>query len=133
MRKQKEIFNMIQHYIKMKYSALFRLNNNAFIFISGIFISAAVNFYTTVCFSQDIQDSLFVYLSILFMFASSIMWLMLAVALQPLQDTFKQTQSNFSGVPDLWFQMISNKIGGFIAIVNTAIVFSVMSFVLLKL
>ena len=123
---------MILNIIKNKYSSLFRLNNTAFTFISGIFISAAINFYTSVSFSKEIVNSYFVYLSIVFMFVSSILWLILAVALQPLQDTFKEEQRNFPGVQDLWFKIISNRIGRFIAIANAAIVFSVMSFILLS-
>ena len=115
------------------YSAFFRLNNNAFTFLSGIFISTAVNFYTTVSFSEEIMFNFTLSLSILFMFISSILWLILAIILQPFQDTFKKTHNNLSNVQDLCLELINKKIANLILITNTAIALSIMSFILIRI
>ena len=115
------------------YSAFFRLNNNAFTFLSGIFISTAVNFYTTVSFSKEIMLNFTLSLAILFMFISSLLWLILAITLQPFQDTFKKTHNNLLNVQDLWLELINKKIGNLIFITNTAIALSIMSFILIRI
>lgn len=113
------------------YASLFRLDNSAFTFVSGVFVSATVNYYTTISLaSPEVHSpSKYVYLSIALMLTASVLWLVIAVRLQPLQDTFKQTPRAFAGVEDVWNEIISKEIGALALLLNIAIILSIMSLV----
>jgi len=110
--------------------SLFRLNNSAFSFISGIFISEVVQILTSLRFEEPSAWSLTIIVSMVLMGISSIFWISLAVQLQPLQDAYKSVPKAMCNEPDeYWKKLLKPKLKRLIVIFYSALFSAIASVV----